>query len=158
MIKSILKLGVFLVIGLVGYNYFLGDATEKAEAKETISKAKDIGKTIGSGLLTLAKDGVALIKKERSKFAEGKYDDAMENVNGLLADMKKRVEGDGGEMLDRVKKLEKAKEALGIKLDDAKDGEGAISSDNKKKLKAEFDDLMDKTEDVLKQINAEKGK
>ena len=158
MIKSILKLGVLLVVGLVGYNFFFGDATEKAEAQETISKAKDVGKTIGKGLLTLAKDGVALIKKERGKFAEGKYDDAMENVSGLLGDMKKRVEGDGGKMLDRVKELEKAKEALGIKLNDAKDGEGTISKDDKKKLKAEFDELMDETEDVLKQINAEKGK
>ena len=158
MIKSILKLGVFLVIGLVGYNFFFGDATEKAEAKETISKAKDVGKTIGKGLLTLAKDGVALIKKERGKFAEGKYDDAMENVSGLLGDMKKRVEGDGGEILDRVKQLEKAKEALGIKLNDAKDGDGGISSDDKKKLKAEFEDLMDETEKVLEEIDAKEGK
>lgn len=158
MIKSILKLGVLLVVGLVGYNFFFGDATEKAEAQETISKAKDVGKTIGKGLLSLAKDGVALVKKERAKFAEGKYDDAMENVSGLLGKMKDRVEGDGGAMLDRVKDLEKAKDALGLKLNDAKDGEGGLSKEDRKALKAEFDELMDETEKVLEEIDAKEGK
>jgi len=158
MIRSILKLGVLLVVGLVGYNFFFGDATEKAEAKETIAKAKDVGKTIGKGLLSLAKDGVALVKKERAKFAEGKYDDAMENVGGLLGKMKDRVEGDGGKMLDRVKELEKAKDALGLKLNDAKDGNGAISKEDRKTLKAEFDELMDETEKVLEEIDKNEGK
>jgi len=158
MIRSILKLGVLLVVGLVGYNFFFGDATEKAEAKETISKAKEVGKTLGKGLLTLAKDGVALVKKERAKFAEGKYDDAMENVSGLLGKMKDKVEGEGGEMLDRVKELEKARDALGIKLKDAKDDDGSISKEDKKTLKAEFDELMDETEKVLEKIDAKEGK
>ena len=71
MIRSIVKFGVLLVVGLVFFNYFLGTPDEKAKAKNTISKAKEAGKVIGGVLLDLGKDGVALLKEEKQNLMRG---------------------------------------------------------------------------------------
>lgn len=152
MIRSVIKLGVLLVIGIVAYNFFLGTPEEKEKAKNTISKAKEAGKVIGGALLELGKDGVALLKEERAKFQEGKYDKAVEEVGSLISKIKNQVEGVGGEMLDRVNDLEKQKEAIAGQLEEAKDSAGGISAEEKEKLKKQFDELTEKTGEILKDL------
>ena len=152
MIRSVIKLGVLLVVGIVAYNYFLGTPEEKAKAKSTISKAKEAGKVIGGALLDLGKDGVALLKEERAKFQEGKYDKAVEEVGGLISKIKNQVEGVGGEMLDRVNDLEKQKDAIAGQLEKVKESAGEMSEEEKEKLKKQFDELTEKTGEVLKDL------
>ena len=152
MIKSILKLGVLLVVGLVGYNFFLGTPEEKAEARETISKVKEAGKVVGGVLLDLGKDGVALIKKERMKFKQGKYDEAVEEVGGLISKIKDKVEGEGGELLDKVKELEKQKDAISSAIEKAKGTTEGITGETKEKLTKDFENLTDQASEVLEQL------
>ena len=152
MIRTVIKIGVLLVVGIVAYNFFLGTPEEKAKAKNTISKAKEAGKVIGGALLDLGKDGVALLKDEREKFREGKYDKAVEKVGGLISRMKDQVEGVGGEMLDRVNDLEKQKDAITEELGKAKESAGEMSEEEKDKLKKKFDELTEKTGEVLKDL------
>ena len=152
MIRTVIKIGVLLVVGIVAYNFFLGTPEEKAKAKNTISKAKEAGKVIGGALLDLGKDGVALLKEERAKFQEGKYDKAVEKVGGLISKMKKQVEGVGGEMLDRVNDLENQKDAIAKQLEKAKDAAGEMSEEEKEQLKKKFDELTEKTGEVLKDL------
>ncbi len=152
MIKSLLKLGVLLVIGVVGYNSFFGTAEEKAEAKELRQKAGKVLKQAGGALLDLGKDGVAILKKERSKFREGKYDQAVEKVSGLISNIKDKVEGTGGELLDQVKDLEKQRDAITKTLEKAKDATDGMSDEAKETLTKDFENLTDKTEEVLKQL------
>jgi len=90
MIKSILKVGLLLVVGILGYNYFLGSPEEKAQAKEIIGKGVDVGKA-----------SVGLLKGELNKFKSGKYDDALDKVGGILEQAKSKVK-DGGELLDKI--------------------------------------------------------
>jgi len=152
MIRTVIKIGVLLVIGIVGYNSMFGTPEEKEKAKNTISKAKEAGKVIGGALLDLGKDGVALLKEEREKFREGKYDKAVEEVGGLISKIKKQVEGVGGEMLDRVNDLEKQRDAISAQIDKAKDVVGEMSDEDKAKLKKQFDELTEKTGEVLKDL------
>ncbi|MFK7775175.1 MAG: hypothetical protein AB8F94_23755 [Saprospiraceae bacterium] len=152
MIRSVIKFGVLLVIGIVAYNFFLGTPEEKEKAKNTISKAKEAGKVIGGALLDLGKDGVALLKEERAKFQEGKYDKAVEEVGGLISKIKSQVEGAGGEMMDRVNDLEKQKEAISDELSKAKESAGEMSEEEKEKLKKKFDELTEKTGEVLRDL------
>lgn len=155
MIRSVIKLGVLLVVGIVAYNSFFGTPEEKAKAKQTISKAKEVGKVVGGALLDLGKDGVALLKEEREKFREGKYDKAVEKVSGLISQIKDKVEGGGGALLDKVNDLEKQKDAIAKKLEDVKsDGEG-MSDEAKESLTKQFEALTEEAADVLKQIDTE---
>ncbi len=154
MIRSVIKIGVLLVVGIVAYNYFLGTPEEKAKAQKTISKAKEAGKVIGGALIDLGKDGVALLKEEREKFREGKYDKAVEEVGGLISKIKDQVEGVGGEMLDRVNDLEKQRDSIAKQVDRAKDSVGEMSDEQKENLKKQFDELTAKTGEVLKDLEA----
>lgn len=154
MIRTVIKLGVLLFIGVLCYNYFLGTPEEKAKAKDTIGKIKEGGKVVGGVLLDIGKDGVALLKEEREKFREGKYDKAVEEVGGLISKIKDQVEGVGGEMLDRVNDLEKQQEAIAKQVDQAKESAGELSQEEKQKLKEKFDELTAKTGEILKDLEA----
>ena len=134
MIRSIVKFGVLLVVGLVFFNYFLGTPDEKAKAKNTISKAKEAGKVIGGVLL------------------EGKYDNAIKEVGELISNIKNQVEGVDGEMLDRINDLEKQKESIEGELEQSQGSGGEISKEKIEKLKKQFENLTEKTGQVLKDL------
>ena len=72
MIKSLLKLLVILVVGILIYNLFLGTDEEKQGAKKIVGEVKDVGVAV--------KD---LVKSEKEKFDKGKYDKAGESVKTL---------------------------------------------------------------------------
>lgn len=152
MIRSVIKLGVFLVVGIVAYNYFLGTPEEKEKAKATIQKAKEVGKTVGGALIDLGKDGIALLKEERQKFKEGKYDNAVKKVSGLISTIKDKVEDTGGALLDQVNDLEKQKDAIAKQLDEAKESGEEMSDETKESLTKDFEALTKKAEEVLKEL------
>jgi hypothetical protein len=91
MIKSIVKLGLILLVGVIAYNYFLGDAEEKEKARDIVGKTVDIGKA-----------GVGLLKEEYQKFKDGKYDKALDKVGDLLKDAKQK----GGAIVEDIKEWE----------------------------------------------------
>ncbi len=133
MIKSILKVGLLLVIGILGYNYFFGTAEEKAQAKEIIGKGVDVGKA-----------SVDLLKGEVAKFKSGKYDDALDKIGGLLEKTKEKVK-DGSEMLDKIEEWENAKanwtERKEAIIKDMKDGDEEQHAEAVKKLNEEAERL-----------------
>ncbi|MEM6967721.1 MAG: hypothetical protein AAF573_23365 [Bacteroidota bacterium] len=152
MIRSVIKLGVLLVIGIVAYNYFFGTPEEKEKAKATIQKTKEAGKIFGGALLDLGRDGIALLKEERQKFKEGKYDGAVEKVSGLISDIKEKLEDTGGAMMDQVDDLERQKDAISKQLDEAKEGGKEMSKETKEALEKDFENLTKKAEEVLKDL------
>jgi hypothetical protein len=91
MIKSIVKIGVVLLVGIIAYNYFLGNAEEKEQARDIVGKTVDIGKA-----------GVGLLKEEYQKFKDGKYDKALDKVGDLLKDAKEK----GGAIVEDIKDWE----------------------------------------------------
>jgi len=102
MIRTILKLGIIVVLGLLGYNYFFGDATEKAQSREIVGKAKDLGK-----------DAWELLKSERTKMKEGKYDGALEKLDGLYGNLKERAgELADSDALSRINELTQRRDEL----------------------------------------------
>lgn len=137
MIKTILKIGALIVIGLLGYNYFLGDAEEKAQSREIVGKAKDLGK-----------DAWDLLKSERTKLKEGKYDGALEKLEGLYGSLKNRAgELADSDALKRISDLTQRRDELEKAL---KDAGGELSGDSKRKL----DDLTAETEELMNEMEA----
>jgi hypothetical protein len=140
MIKTIIKLGLVLVVGLLGYNYFFGSVTEKEQSREIVGKVGDLGK-----------DAWNLLKAERQKMKDGKYDDALEKLDGLYSSLKDKAKGlkDSG-ILDRLDELdERRKDLEGLVGEKG----GELSEDAKRK----FDDLTAETEVLMNEME-KKGK
>ena len=94
MIRFILTTAFFLVIGILGYNYFFGTVEEKEQAKEIFSKGAEV---IGSS--------AKLLKSEYEKYEDGKYDEALDNISTILDKQKEK----GGELLKEIDTWEKKK-------------------------------------------------
>lgn len=140
MIKNILKIGALLVIALLGYNYFLGDDTEKAQSREIVGKVGDLGK-----------DAWNLLTSERQKLKDGKYDDALDKLDGLYQNLKGKAQDiqDSG-LVDRIRELDDRREELEETL--KKEG-SELSTESKRKL----NDLTAETEELMNEME-EKGK
>lgn len=135
MIKTIIKLGLLLVVGLLGYNYFYGDVEEKAQSREIVGKVGDLGK-----------DAWALLKSEREKMKEGKYDNALEKLDGLYASLKDKAQDlKDSDALQQIKNLNDRRKELEDLL--AEEG-GELSQDAKRKL----NDLTTDTEVLMNEM------
>jgi len=103
MIRFIITIAFFLVIALLGYNYFYGTAQEKEQAQEIFSKGAEV---VGAG--------ADLLKSEYQKFQGGKYDEALNNINNLLSKVKEQ----GGELHEEIDSGKQRKEHWDQKQDD----------------------------------------
>ena len=137
MIRFILTTAFFLVVGILGYNYFFGTAQEKEQAKEIFSKGADV---IGSS--------ASLLKSEYKKYGDGKYDGALDNISSFLD---KRKE-EGGELLEEIDSWEKKKndwEQKKLSLQKLVDADS--DSINKEKLKKDFTALEEERKTLEKE-------
>ncbi|MEM9820718.1 MAG: hypothetical protein AAF985_06580 [Bacteroidota bacterium] len=135
MIKTVIKVGLLLIVGIVGYNYFFGNAEEKAQSKAII------GKTIDA-----AKAGVGLIKEEIDKFKEGKYDDALDKIGGLLSKAKDQAEEKGGDLLNRIEDWESNREAWQEKKEALKKALEGASEEEQQEIGEQIKELNEKGE------------
>lgn len=145
MIGKIIKLGILVVIGLVGYNYFLGTPEEKEKSKEIIGKVTDIGKA-----------GVGLIKEEVAKFKEGKYDRALDKIANGLQSAKEQIQDKGGQLMDSIESWEDKKEAWSKERDRLKDLFDTATDEQKEALSEEIKKLNEegeRLEDEGKELN-----
>ncbi|MBC6995542.1 hypothetical protein QWY85_12975 [Neolewinella lacunae] len=135
MIRTLLKIGLLLVVGLLGYNYFFGDAEEKAQSREIVGKAGELGK-----------DAWNLLVSERQKMREGKYDDALEKLDGLYTSLRgKAKELQDSDALARIQELNERR----LELEKALGSDGSeLSSAAKRKL----DDLTADTEELMNEM------
>ncbi len=138
MIKTIIKLGLFLVVGILIYNYFLGTPEEKETSAKIFSEIKDVGKSIGQ-----------LIKNEREKFDKGKYDNALDKIGNLFESLKSKAKS-SSEWMDRLRNLELRKENIRKKLET--NGDEGPSASEQKELKEEMEELIKQTEELAKDM------
>ncbi len=142
MIKSLLKLAVFLVLGILGYNFFLGTPEEKESTKKILNEAKEVGKSV--------KD---LVKKERDKLRDGKYDKAFDKISAGFQNLKEKVKG-GSKYLERLTALEKEKDDLLSEFKDA-EAKGTEGEEEKTKLGKRLEKLMSQMEEVKTAVEKE---
>ncbi len=98
--RKLIRLALILIVAVLVYNYFLGTDEEKATSEKVFNQVKEVGKSIGE-----------LIKKEKQKFAEGKYDRAFEKIGNLYDEAKEKL-GSNKDDQRSFEELEKKKEAL----------------------------------------------
>lgn len=141
--KSLLKLLVVVVIGVLIYNYFFGTPEEKATSKEIFSEVRDLGKATWG-----------LLKSEKQKFDEGKYDEAVDKVGGLLGSLKSKARSsDDDASLAKLEELERQRVELDqeiVELDRLnKSGKTAAAKVKEDQIRKDWRTLMDATELIM---------
>jgi len=150
MIKNLLKLAVFLVIGVLVYNYFFGNAVEKERSAK-----------IGNQVKELFQSAVDVVKDEKEKFDAGKYDGALDKVGDAINGLKSsaRELGDNFEM-EKIDELEREKKSLQERLKDAEANEAMAESEEEKdnlekeqkRIKLDISKLIDKAKKVMEAL------
>lgn len=152
-LRNLFTLAVILVLGILVYNRFLGDPEEQAQAKttfQTIGKAfKEVGGAVGT-----------LLKSEKEKFDEGKYDQAMDKIGDLFKKMGEKAKDFGeksDEYLDKLSELKKQKDALQEKIDEFKGKEmtDEESVEVNEELKDELSDLKKRIDKTIEDAGIE---
>jgi hypothetical protein len=150
MIRSLLKLGLLLLVGILFYNYFFGTEVEKTQSKEIFGKVRDVGK-----------DAWGLLRSEKSKLDEGKYDGAVDKVGstveslgnllGKLRSTAKDLNDSGA--LDRLNELQAQQRELEAQLKNENDA----SYDAKKQaeVKSKVQSLLKETEQLMLDMEKE---
>lgn len=151
MIKSIIRVGLFLVAGILVYNYFYGSDTEKEQSKQFFQEVKDLG-------------GIAwdLLKSEKEKLDEGKYDEALDNIGGLFERMKSEAEK-GGQAITRINDLELERQNLEDRLQRMQQENTASSAPqtpatpDEEDLKRDIKKLFEKAERLVDDFEQDRG-
>ena len=151
MMRSLIKLGLILVVGILVYNYFFGTPEEKQQSKAIFEDVR-----------SLTQSAIGLLKTEKVKFDEGKYDDAVEKVGGLLDNMKGKAEQlkDNKDLIGQISELQQRQRALDAKLGNTEmqqygsEGKKVIAdSSDRKAIEKEWEDIIQKTERLMKEMD-----
>jgi basic membrane lipoprotein Med (substrate-binding protein (PBP1-ABC) superfamily) len=155
MIKSLLKLLVILVLGILIYNYFLGTDQEKQGAKKIFGEMKDVGVAV--------KD---LLKSEKEKFDAGKYDKAVDKIGNVLDGLKRNAKDFDEKYLDRIDELEAKRKEISRALQDYEQesehiGQGSDEfmpkgGQDTSKIKQELEKLLRETESLIEDMESNK--
>ena len=98
MFKTLIKLVVVLAIGLFTYNFFLGSPEEKEASQKVVGQVRDLGASVFD-----------LLKSEKEKLSEGKYDEALANLKqviGIEREQSVALGDDGQACLDKCDHLD----------------------------------------------------
>ncbi|WP_116124829.1 hypothetical protein [Lewinella sp. IMCC34183] len=136
MVRSLLTFAIILVVAVVAYNYFYGSPAERRQSEAIVRKAGDLGA-----------DAWNLLRGEREKLRDGKYDDALDRLESLYTDLREQardLSDDGA--LDRLTDLGKRRRELENAL-----GRGDELSD---RAQRKLDDLTADTEALMHEMEA----
>ncbi|HRD81611.1 MAG: hypothetical protein IAE84_11185 [Saprospiraceae bacterium] len=144
--KSLLKLVAVVVVGVLIYNYFFGTPEEKATSKEIFTDVRDLGKATWG-----------LLKSEKQKFDEGKYDEAVDKVGGLLGSLKSKAKSsDDDASLAKLEELERRRLELEqevVALEQLnKSGKTVAAKAKEDQIRKDWRTLMDATELVMNNL------
>lgn len=150
--RYLIRLGLFLIVAIVVYNYFFGTPEEKATSKAIFHQVRD-----------LSAASWALLKSEKAKLAAGKYDTAIDKLDGLYRDLRSRArEAQDNRLLEKVQELENQRQELELRqqqLEAAKESLGARpqqrsgrSQAEEEALRRDLQSLLQDTEQLMNEI------
>ena len=142
MIRNLISLVFFFVVGWLIYTQVLGFGTEeeKETGKELVQSAK---KTL-SGVF-------GILSNETKKFKDGTYDDAIDKLGSLLDDLRDKNKANGGdtELQTKLEELKKEEERIKDEITTAKKTK-MTSEDAEAKEEQTKKDLHKLTKDIEK--------
>ncbi len=143
---TLIKLGLMLLVGILIYNYFFGSVEEKDTSKKIFTEVRDLGKATWG-----------LLRSEKQKFNEGKYDEAVDKVDGLLDRLRGHAKtiDDNKDLLTRLDRLDRERNELEEKIDRPSDYEGT-EKQRQAEVRREWEALMAETEDLMQDMERRK--
>jgi SMC interacting uncharacterized protein involved in chromosome segregation len=150
MIGFLIKLAVFVVIGILGYNYFFGTSEEKAQSSKVFGQVKDVAVSVGE-----------LAKSEKEKYDAGKYDAALDKLAAAYKTAREGAQKLDASLLKNIGELEKRRAGLEqeiASIEEAEQGDGKTElsaaevkeqAKRKEKLQQELDKLISDSDAVL---------
>ncbi|MFZ4475843.1 MAG: hypothetical protein ACOYPR_11660 [Saprospiraceae bacterium] len=107
MIRSLIKLGLVLLVCILVYNYFFGTTEEKAQSQLVFGKARE-----------LVVAGADVLKGERQKFDAGKYDQVMDQLGDAYKAIRDNAKFLDTKVVQELENLEQRKQRLQEDLDE----------------------------------------
>ncbi len=144
MLRTLLKLAVILVVGILAYNYFLGTPKEKASSERIFNEVKDLGAATWD-----------LLKSEKEKFDDGKYDEAIEKARNLFEQIRSTAGNLTQEASEKLQELEDQRQEISLKLQEAETRGEDLTREQRQQLEKDWDQLMKETEQLMKEIEKE---
>ena len=136
--RTLIKLGLLLVVGLLAYNYFLGTPEEREQSRVIVGKAKELGSEAWN-----------LLKTEREKAREGKYDAALDRLETLYKDLREEAERLGDtEALRRLDELGRRRSKLTEEL-------AGTEAELDRDAQHQLDELAEDTEELMHEMEAQ---
>jgi hypothetical protein len=120
MIRSLVKLALILVAGILIYNYFFGTSEEQDQSRLFFGKVRDVVVT-----------GADLLKSEKHKFDAGKYDKLMDNLGTAYKAVRQRAQFVDQKVLRRLDELEARKAEIKTELDSIQEDEQSAPAPQK---------------------------
>lgn len=137
---KLIKIALFLVAGILIYNYFFGTSEEKQQSKEVFKKTGD---ALGAAW--------NILKSEKQKFDAGKYDKVLGQLGDAYKSIRERAQYVDKKVLSRLDELEQRKAELQTQLDSIESEEQAApppsTSGKNRGLRSNASDVSTKAAD-----------
>lgn len=127
--RFIFKILLLGLIAVLAYNYFFGNPTEKQQSQDIVLKVEELGKSVAD-----------LIKNEKERYDEGKYNDAINKIGSLIQRIKNQ--GANLELKDELENLNKRKDELKERLGNMTDAEGNMKQNEQDKIDKDLEELL----------------
>lgn len=122
MIRTVIKLGLLLLVGILVYNYCFGDKAEKEQSKKIFGQ-------VGS----LVRSAADLVRDEKAKFDSGKYDAALDKMGDAYRALRSGAKRLDNSVEHRLTDLENRKASLEQQLDSIEQNEQPVATPAPKK-------------------------
>lgn len=126
MFRSLFKLALIAIAAILVYNFFFGTNAEKENSRKVFEQMR--------GVVVSMAD---LVKSERAKFDEGKYDAALQKLGGAYKAIRDQAKNVDEKVLKRLDNLEERKSELEKELANLQQTEDLQPVTGKKTLKAD---------------------
>ncbi len=141
MIRKLISLVIFAVIGLMGYNMFFGTDEDKARGQAVAKETKElVGSIFG------------FLKAEKENYDAGKFDNAMDKMNKAFKNISQKAKEVGGDLPERMKDLEQKKDQLDRLIEVNKNSKMADPKKENDKIQDEMSDILKELQDIAEDI------
>ncbi|QDT11526.1 hypothetical protein [Planctomycetes bacterium K23_9] len=134
MIKTLFKFVILLAILLVGYNFLFGTAEEKESSRQVVAQVRDLSASVFD-----------LLRNEKDKFDDGKYDAALAKLKSAIGIEKDRASQSDHECLEDCQHLEQQEADLEHRLHELATSTGLTESDREAAYAAIREQILDLT-------------